>query len=153
MHAEILPTINDNEIRRIACTQQADLEAIVLHGIDGCAAEHVETIGAERERAADMLVEVAEHQEIGMQVVAAEHAPRRVGPEQWRERGEVARGGTLADENFHARGELVLRFCEGETLVVGRDAGGGVAFGVLAAQAGRVAVNLFAEFLGGGDHR
>ncbi len=80
---------------------------------------------------------------LGLAVVGAEgEAVRAELLDERQERGEVARGGGLADQHPHAGAQALAALLRRVALVVGADAGGGVGLEVLAEDAGRVAVDV-----------
>ena len=142
---EISPVVDDDKVRRVPGLEKPDIEPVVADRVHRRAGEHVEPARARGQPAADVRVDVAEHQQVGMQVVAAKHAAPRIGPQERGQGVEIPGGGALADEDHHSRADLVARLGEGEALVVGRDTRRRVGHRLAAPQAGRMAVHRFAR--------
>ncbi|GAC1367145.1 MAG: hypothetical protein NVS3B25_28450 [Hymenobacter sp.] len=124
---------------------------VVLHWVHAGHTQHVKHVVAQGHGPLHQLVDVAEHQRVGVLVVGAEHEVGVVLGQELDEGIEVAGCRAFADEDFHAHGQLVAGFGRREALVVGADAGAGVVGRVVLTQAGGVAVHGAAGGVGQGN--
>jgi hypothetical protein len=89
--AEVAQVLDDDEISRIAHPEQAHGEPVVLHRMQRSRPQHIEEVVSQRHCAANQLVDMPLHQEVGMLVIRAEHAGLRMQPQQRMQGIEVAR--------------------------------------------------------------
>ena len=150
-HLECLQILHQREVGRITGAQQPALQTVVLHRIHARRPQRVEHIHALGHRARHQCVDVPHPQHIGMCVIHAEHALLRRLLQHGPQRLEVARSGTLADEDVHAKRRLAACFIQRHALVVRADARSGVHACLLTHQLRRVTIHRLARGLRCGD--
>ena len=153
LHVDIVEVVQHGEVRQIpggngALVVQEEVAGSVVTGhLDG-----QDGIRAQMDGLADDVVDVSLVQQIpGVLVVGGEHAA--VGVllgEQGHQGLQVLGGGALADHDKLSLAQLLQGILKGVALMVGIHPGGDVRVQGVAAQAGRMAVDLLV--MGLGDH-
>ena len=154
-HIEISEVVDDDEVGGIAGAEEADGEVVMKNRVDGCGAQDIIKVVALCEGALYEVINVVEHEFIGVFIVAAKHDFIGVQGYELRERFEVFCGATFADEYVHADVYFIERLREREAFVIGGDACCGIGGGFCAPHTGSVAINGFTGTGGSlyfGDH-
>ena len=118
------------------------------HGVHARGLEHVEEVTTPGQCPPHEPVDVARGEQVGVEVVAAEHAAIGMRVDERSEGLEIAGGRTLADQDPHSQPELLQRLVECHALVIGRDAGNDVGSERPAGKPGGVPVDRLAAGLG-----
>ncbi len=120
-------------------------------GVDAGRTQDLEYIDAFGDGAGAEAVDMAGDEVVGMSVVGTEHHLVWIVVQQVDERIEIPGGAAFADQDLHPGLELVERFFGSDTFMIRADSRADVLPGLFAAEAGRVAVDGFADALGGVD--
>ncbi|OPZ81950.1 MAG: hypothetical protein BWY76_02865 [bacterium ADurb.Bin429] len=140
-HLKRFQVVDLDEVGGVAGPQQADIQAVVPHGIDAGTAQHAHDVNALAAGGAHLAVNMPPQQVVRVQVIAAEHAGGGGFGDERQQFRAVPRGGAFANQYTHPQRDAFARFFQRRHLMVGGDTGVNVGAQGLAAYPRRMPVN------------